>query len=128
MKRSRSAVVNLVAFFRMRTISGTEPTIAVPTFASSFTSPLLTLALPNLPATKNATDDPFVGTCNVTLGEKAPVVLLRSMIAPPPAVDSPVSWTVTVGPAAPVGFVTRTRHGDGAHVMNRAFALTLLLI
>jgi len=77
------AVVSALAFFRIRTITGTEPTSVVPVRASIVTSPLLTLGCPNLPTTKNGTDVPLIGTDSVTLLENAPVVPLRNPTAPP---------------------------------------------
>ena len=74
-KRSRSPGVSVLAFFRMRTITWTEPTSVVPVRASILTSPLLTLGRPNLPATKNGTEAPVIGTGTVRLLENAPVVL-----------------------------------------------------
>src|SRR5882762_2775420 len=126
--RSRSAGVSVLAFFRIRTITATEPTNVVPLRASIFTSALLTLGRPNLPATKNGTEAPVIGTGSVRLLEKAPVAPLRNTTAPPPAVDAPVSCTFVVGEVAPDGSVTRIRHGDGAHETNRALRLALLLI
>src|SRR4029434_6274809 len=110
MNRSRSPVVSVLAFFRMRTMIATEATRVVPLRASIVTSPLLTLGCPNLPATKNGTEAPLVGTCSVRLLENAPVVPLRKRIAPPPA-DVAVIPMLTVGVETPDGLVTRIRHG-----------------
>jgi hypothetical protein len=92
------------------------------------TSPLFTLGRPNLPATKNGTEAPVMGTGSVRLFENAPVVPLRKTTAPPVVVDLPVMMRLTVGEVAPAGLVTRTRHGEGAHVTKRAEGLTLLFI
>src|SRR5687768_6168914 len=102
----------------MRTISGTEPTRAVPTRASRVTSPLLTLGRPNLPATKIRAEAPLIGSGTVTLLENVPVPE-RKTTAPPPATDLPVIRTLTVGEVAPDGSVTRIRQGEGAHDTKR---------
>src|SRR6266576_256346 len=112
-KRSRSPGVSVLAFFRILTISLTPPTNVVPLRASILTSPLFTLA--RLPAAKNETDAPVIGTGSVRLLEKAPVVPRRNTTAPPPAADTLVICTFVVGEVAPDGSVTRIRHGDGAH-------------
>src|SRR6516164_6789981 len=127
-KRSRSPVVRSFASFRMRTMTGTEPTSVVPTRASILMSPSLTLACPNLPAAKNETDVPSTGTVSVTVLENAPVVPLLNTTEPPLAADTPAIFTLTVGVLAPEGLVTRIRHGDGDHVRNRASGAVLLLI
>jgi hypothetical protein len=89
---------------------------------------LLTLGRPNLPATKNGTEAPLIGTVTVTLGENAPVVPVRNTTAPALAADTPVIVTLTVGEVAPDGLVTRIRHGDGAQETKRAPGNALLLI
>src|SRR5262249_4383586 len=127
-KRSRSATVNVLAFFRIRTITRIEPTSVVPARASSVTSPLLLLGRPNLPATKNGTDVPLLGTGRVTALENAPVVSLRNTISPPPDAGLPVIRTLRVGEVAPEGLVIRIRHGQGAHGRTLAVGLVLLLI
>src|SRR5262245_2821684 len=112
----------------MRTIRATEPTSVLPARASIFTSPLLTLGFPNLPATKNDTEVPLVGTDRVRLLANDPVAPFLNTTVPPPAAEAPVSFTLTLGEVAPDGLVTRIRHGDGAHVTKRASGLALLLI
>jgi len=77
---------------------------------------------------KNGTLVPLIGTGTVIEAENCPVVPVRNATTPPVAVDLAVITMLTVGVVAPVGFVTRTRHGDGDHVTNPARALTLLLI
>src|ERR1700730_504208 len=119
-KRSRSPGVSVLAFFRIRTITLTEPTNVAPLRASILTSPLLTLGRPNLPATKNGTEAPAIGTGSVRLLQKASLVPLRNTTAPPPAADVLVICTFVVGEVAPDGSVTRIRHGDGVHETNRA--------
>ena len=47
---------------------------------------------------------------------------------PTPAAEVPVIRMLTVGPGAPAGLVTRTRHGDGDHETYRAVGFELLLI
>jgi hypothetical protein len=89
---------------------------------------LLTLGRPNLPATKNGTEAPFLGTGSVRLFENAPVVPARKTTTPPVADDTPVRFTLTLGETMPDGSVTRIRHGDGAHETNAAPGLVLLLI
>src|SRR5512136_3059744 len=89
-KRSRSPEVRLLAFLRTRTITGTEPTTALPAVAWMVTSPLLVLGRPNFPATKNETGVPFVGSGRVNELENAPVVPWRNTTAPAPAADLPV--------------------------------------
>src|SRR5262245_50281396 len=128
MNRSRSPFVSLLAFLRMRTISSADPTSVFPTRASILTSPLLVLGWPNLPAVKNGTVVPSVGTVSVSVFANAPVVPLRKPIAPPLAADTPAIVTLTVAALAPKGLLTRIRHGDGAHVTNRAPGVMLLLI
>ena len=101
----------------------------VPARASILTSPLLTLGRPNLPATKNGTEVPLIGTgtCQ-TVGERSRCAAAehdRASHSPPML---PVICTLTVGEVAPDGLVTRIRHGDGAHETNRALGFTLLLI
>jgi hypothetical protein len=81
-----------------------------------------------LPAAKNGTDVPLTGTVSVTLLENAPVVPLLNATAPPLATEIPVILTLTVGVLAPEGLLTRIRHGDGDHEMNRASGVMLLLI
>ena len=70
----------------------------------------------------------MVGTCSVRLLENAPVVPVWKRIAPPPAADVAVIPMLTVGVETPDGLVTRIRHGEGAHMTNRAAGLALLLI
>jgi hypothetical protein len=89
---------------------------------------LLTLGRPKLPARKNGTEAPFLGTGSVRLLENAPEVPARKATSPPVAVDTPVIFTLTVGVTMPVVSVTRIRHGDGAHETNPALGLVLLLI
>src|SRR5258705_13569211 len=96
-KGFRSTAVSALAFFRIRTIAATEPTRAAPLRAWIVTSPLLTLGFPNLPAAKNGTVVPLVGTGRVTLLENGPVVPLRNTTTPPPAADTPVIFSLTVG-------------------------------
>src|SRR6266481_280865 len=127
-KRSRSAGVKLLAFLRTRTMIGTEPTTVLPCDAWMVTSPLLTLGRPNLPATKNGTAAPLVGSARVSELANAPVVPLRNTTAPPPAADLPVTCTFTLGPAAPEALVTRIWQGDGNHDTNRDRGSALLLI
>ena len=67
-----------------------------PTRASIFTSPLLTLGRPNLPATKNGTEVPLIGTGSVRLLENVPVGPPRKTTAPPLAADTPVIPTLTL--------------------------------
>src|SRR5262249_23344693 len=128
MKRSRSPFVRLLAFLRMRTMTGTEPTSVVPTRASILTSPLSVLGCPNFPAVKNGTVVPLVGTVSVRVLANVPVVPLRNPTAPPFAADTPAILTLTVGVLVPAGLDTRIRHGDGDHVTNRASGAMLLLI
>jgi len=88
---------------------------------------LLVLGCPNLPATKKGTETPVIGTDRESVGEKSPVVPLRNTTAPvPPATND--SLTVAIGEVAPLGFVTRIRHGEGAQETNRAREFALLLI
>src|SRR5262245_28127120 len=128
MNRSRSPFVSLLAFLRMRTISSADPTSVFPTRASILTSPLLVLGWPNLPAVKNGTVVPLVGTVIVRVLANAPVVPLRNPTAPPFAADTPAIFTLTVGALVPEGLLTRIRHGDGDHVTNRASGAVLLLV
>src|SRR5262249_17734667 len=128
MNRSRSPFVSLLAFLRMRTISSADPTSVFPTRASILTSPLLVLGWPNLPAVKNGTVVPLVGTVIVRVLANAPVMPLRNPTAPPFAADTPAIFTLTVGALVPEGLVTRIRHGDGDHVTNSASGVMLLLI
>src|ERR1700716_2729203 len=127
-KRLRSAVESALAFFRTRTIAATEPTRAAPLRAWIVTSPLPALGFPNLPAAKNGTVVPLVGTGRVTLLENTTVVPLRNTTTPPPAADTAVIFRLTVGDGAPAGLVTRVRQGDGAQGTKRAVGLALLLI
>src|SRR5258708_137324 len=112
----------------MRTITGTEPSSVASTRASIFTSPLLTLGCPNLPAAKNGTDVPSTGTVSVTLLENAPVVPVLNTTTPPLAADVAVIFMSTVGVLAPEGSVTRMRHGEGDQERNCASGAVLLLI
>ena len=77
------------------------------------------LGLPNFPAIKKGTEAPEIGTVSESVFEKRPVVPLRNTTAPPVG-DAEVleSLTLTVGVVAPAGFVTRMRHGEGAHETN----------
>src|SRR5215471_15161931 len=92
------------------------------------TSPLFTLGVPNLPATKNGPPAPVAVVVRARELEKAPLVPLRKTITPPPAEDLPVICTVAPGTAAPEASVTRISHGDGAHDKKRALGSALLLI
>ena len=126
-RRSRSPAVNRVASFRILTITVTEPIGVLPTTASSRTSPLFVLGRPNLPATRNGTETPVIGTDTVRLLENAPEVPLWNTTAPPPGAELPLIWTLTMLEGAPVGFVIRIRQGEGAQVTNRAAPFALLL-
>ena len=53
---------------------------------------------------------------------------LRNITTPPVAVDRLLRVIFTVGVSAPLGFVTRILHGEGAQPTNRALAFVLLLI
>src|SRR5688572_6907868 len=110
----------------MRTMQAVEPTTVFPARASILTSLLLLLAA--VPAVKNETLAPFVGTVRVSVLAKAPEAPVRNPTAPPPAADTLESLMPTAGGMAPAELVMRIRHGDGAHVTNRAAALVLLLI
>ena len=111
----------------MRTITGSDPTSVVPMRASILTSPLATLGRPNRPAAKKGTEVPLTGTVTVRLLANAPVVARRNTSSPPLAADTLAMRTLTVGPVAPDGLVTRIRQGEGAQVRKRAFAAALLL-
>jgi hypothetical protein len=87
----------------------------------------LLLGLPNLPAAKNGTVVPLLGTAKVTVFEKGPAAVLLKTTAPAFAAELAVTLTLTTG-AAPVGSETRIRQVDGAHVRNLASLLALLLI
>jgi hypothetical protein len=50
------------------------------------------------------------------------------MTRPPPAAEVLVIRMLTVGPGAPAGLVTRTRHGDGDHETYLPVGFELLLI
>src|SRR5262249_55842603 len=137
--RSRSPVVSELAFLRMRTINFTVPTRVVEPSgnggsicslarASMLTSPGFVLACPNLPATKNFTLVPSLGTSKASVDENTPVVPLRNTRVPPPAAETLESPTLMVGVNTPAGLITRMRHGDGVQPTNRASALVLLLI
>ncbi|PYS71517.1 MAG: hypothetical protein DMF69_10105 [Acidobacteria bacterium] len=127
--RSRSPAVKLFAFLRTRTIIFTEPTSVAPTRASILTSLSLVLGCPNFPATKKGTEIPVMGTDRDKVGENSPVVPLRNTTAPPLAPpETKESRTVTIGEVAPLGFVTRIRHGEGAQETNWARGFALLLI
>src|SRR5215510_2972313 len=119
----------------MRTITLTRPTKAggdaergTLARASIVTSPTFVLGCPNLPARKNGTVTPFVGTCRERVDENAPVVPLRNTTAPPPLAETLERPTLTGVATIPDGLVTRIRQGDGAQPTNRASAPVLLLI
>src|SRR5262245_41983463 len=126
-KRSRPTVVRVLAFLRMRTITGRDPTSVAPTRASILTSPLATLGRPNRPAAKKGTDVPLAGTDTVRLLANAPVAPRRNTSSPPLLADTLATRTLTVGPVAPDGLVTRIRQGEGAQVRKRASTAALLL-
>ena len=86
-----------MAFFRTRTISGTEPTSVVPARASIFTSPMLELGRRKRPAVKNGTEVPLAGSSSVSVLANAPVVPLRNTTAPAVAAEMLRSRTRTVG-------------------------------
>src|SRR5262245_31431070 len=127
-KRSRSPAVSAFAFFRTRTITFTEPTSVFPFFASIVTSSSSLLGDPNLPAAKNGTEEPLAGTETVMLLVKLAPPLFRRTTLPPPVADLPFIRMLTFAVVIPHGSVPRIRHGPGAQVRNRAFALALLLI
>ena len=85
-----------------------EPTSVVPTRASILTSPLLLLAA--LPAVKNETLAPFVGTVRVSVAVERSRGAGRNLTAPPPAAEALESLTLAVSP------VERRRigHADSA--------------
>ena len=128
MKRSRSAGVNVLAFFRIRTITGTWPITVVPSRTSISTSPSETLGCPKRPRMKNGTEAPSIGSCSDRLVLDVPVAVLRNTTSPLVAPDRLVRVTLTTGVLAPEGSVSRIRQGDGAHVRYRARGLALLLI
>src|SRR5262249_14670083 len=119
---------SVVAFFRIRTMTWTDPTVVLPSLAWIVTSLMLVLGLPKRPATANGTGVPSVGTASAMLLANAPAAPLRKPTAPALAAAVDVICRLTVGPAAPLASVTRTAHGDGAHVTKRAAASRLLLI
>src|SRR5688572_24056229 len=100
MKRSRSAFVSVLAFFRIRTIRSTEPINVAPDLASMVTSPRFVLGWPNFPATKKFTEAPPVGTGKTRLLEKGPAELELNRTAPPVAPDVLERRTLTVADEA----------------------------
>src|SRR5882672_2172111 len=124
-KRSRSAVDSVLAFLRIRTITGTEATSVPAARTSIATSPLLELGWPNFPAAKKGTVPPLVGTVTVMVAVKAPVVPTRKTTCPPPAAVFAVISKLTEDPLVPDGLVMRIRQGEGTHRRNRASGLVL---
>ena len=118
----------MLAFFRIRTITGSRPITVVPSRTSIFTSPSDTLGCPKRPRTKNGTEAPSIGSCSDRLALDEPVAVSRNTTAPPVAPDWPVRVTLTTEVLAPEESVSRIRQGDGAQVRYRARGLTLLFI
>ena len=115
-KRRRSFGVNLMAFFRIRTMIGNVPMARSgdPWRTSIAASRSATLGDPNRPDTKQAAGVPLAASCSWSVSVAGPVAVVRNWTLP--VVGVAFRKLTGIGPASPPASRTRTAHGEGAQV------------